>query len=50
MSAAELGLLWGELNNQVIRISEVQESVTLKIPDVEETISHKISEVERSCA
>ena len=30
-STAELGLLRGELNKQVTKISEVQESMTLKI-------------------
>ena len=33
-STTELGLLRGELNKQVTKISEVQESVTLKKADV----------------
>ena len=36
-SAAELCLLRGELNKQVTRISEVQESMTLKIVEVEKS-------------
>ena len=51
-TAAELGLLRGELNKQVTRISEVQESVTLKVEksvsSVEESMSTKISAVEES--
>ena len=56
-TAAELGLLRGELNKQVTKISEVQESMTLKIAEieksvsiVEEWISTKISAVENSMA
>ena len=40
-----MGLLWGELNTHVARMSEVQESVTLKITDTEKTMSIKIAEV-----
>ena len=39
--AAELGLLRGELNKQVTRILEVQESVTLKIAEVEKSVLYK---------
>ena len=35
---AELGLLRGELNKQVTKISVVQESMTLKIAEVEKSI------------
>ena len=38
-STAELGLLRGELNKQVTKISEVQESMTLKIAEVEKSVS-----------
>ena len=51
----ELGLLRGELNKQVTKISEVQESMTLKIAEVEKSVltveeimSTKISAVEDS--
>ena len=47
-TAAEVGLLWGELNKQVARIFEVQESVTLKITDIQETMSNKTAEVDKS--
>ena len=53
--AAELGILRGELNKQVTKISQVQESMTLKIAEVEksvssveESMSNKIAEVEVS--
>ena len=56
-STAELGILRGELNKQVTKISEVQESMTLKIAEVEksvltveEVMSTKISAVENSMA
>ena len=38
-STAELGLLRGELNKQVTKTSEVQESMTLKIAEVEKSVS-----------
>ena len=37
-STAELGILRGELNKQVTKISEVQESMTLKIAEVEKSV------------
>ena len=54
-STAELGLLRGELKKQVTKISEVQESMTLKVAEVvksvssvEESMSTKISVIEES--
>ena len=51
----ELGLLRGELNKQVTKISEVQESMILKIAEVEksvssveESMSTKISDIEET--
>ena len=56
-STAELGILRGELNKQVTKISEVQKSMTLKIAEVEKSVSRveeamstKISAVENSVA
>ena len=37
-STAELGLLRGELNKQVTKISKVQESIILKIAEVEKSV------------
>lgn len=39
-TTVELDLLQGELNKQIARISEVQDSMTIKIPGVEETMSN----------
>ena len=54
-TAAEFGLLRGELNRQVTKITEVQESMTLKIAEVEksvliveESMSTKISDIEET--
>ena len=38
-TAGELSLLRGELNNQITRISDIEESMSNKISDVEETVA-----------
>ena len=37
-----------KVNKQVTRISEVQESITLKISDTEETMSNKLFDIEEA--
>ena len=46
----ELGLLRGELTNQITAISEVEESMSTKISVIEESILNKIYKLEETVA
>ena len=43
-----LGELWGDLQNQITRMSDTEESMPTKVSIVEESMSNKISEVEEN--